>query len=60
MANFEWPPLESNPDIFTDYLRKVGLPQEWAINEVYGLDDELLAFVPQPTRKPIAISLSQP
>lgn len=49
MANFEWPPLESNPDIFTDYLRKVGLPQEWGINEVYGLDDELLAFVPQPT-----------
>lgn len=52
MANFEWPPLESNPEIFTTYLRQIGLPSDWGICEVYGLDDDLLAFVPQPTRKP--------
>lgn len=47
--NFSWPPLESNPDVFTEYLRKIGLPQPFAIGEVFGFDEDLLAFLPQPT-----------
>ena len=46
--NFHWPPLESNPEIFTEYMHKIGLSKEWAIGEVFGFDEELLAFLPQP------------
>lgn len=45
---FHWPPLESDPEIFTNYLRSVGLSDEWQISEVFSLDAEMLAFVPQP------------
>ena len=44
-SNFDWPPLESSPEIFTEYLHKVGLPQEWVISELFGFDEELMAFV---------------
>lgn len=44
--NFEWPPLESNPEIFTEYMHKMGLPEQWAISEVYGFEEDLLAMVP--------------
>ena len=45
---FKWPPLESNPEIFTKYMHNIGLPNTWAIGEVFGFDEELLAFLPQP------------
>ena len=45
---FNWPPLESNPEIFTEYMRECGLPSNWAFGEVFGFDEELLAFLPQP------------
>ena len=49
MANtFEWPPLESSPEIFTEYMTKMGLPAQWGFSEVFGFDDELLGMVPQP------------
>ena len=44
----QWPALESNPEIFTDYLRKVGLPENYIISEVYGFDEELLQMLPNP------------
>ena len=44
---FAWPPLESNPEIFTEYMHAVGMKKEWAIGEVFGFDEELLAFLPQ-------------
>lgn len=44
--NFEWPPLESNPEVFTDYMHTVGLSKDWIINECFGLDEECLSFVP--------------
>ena len=47
--DFHWPPLESNPEIFSDYLCKMGMSKEWTIGEVFGFDEELLAFIPQPT-----------
>ena len=45
---FSWPPLESNPDVFTTYLQSIGLPTTFSIGEVFGFDEELLAFIPQP------------
>lgn len=46
---FHWPPLESNPDIMTEYMHKIGVAAESeVIGEVYGFDEDLLAFVPQP------------
>ena len=45
---FEWPPLESNPEIFTQYMHNTGMSKDWAIGEVFGFDEELLAFLPQP------------
>lgn len=45
---FKWPPLESNPEVFTDYLHKIGLDPSVAVGEVFGFDEELLAFLPQP------------
>jgi hypothetical protein len=30
-APFEWPPLESNPDVFNEYMWSVGMPNTWCI-----------------------------
>lgn len=43
---FQWPPLESNPQIFSDYMHSMGMPHHWAFSEVLGFDDDLLAFIP--------------
>lgn len=43
-----WLPLESNPQVFTEFGHSVGLPQNWGWHDVYGLDEGLLAMVPQP------------
>jgi ubiquitin carboxyl-terminal hydrolase L3 len=47
-TTFEWPPLESNPEVFTKYLHDLGMSDKWGIGEVYGFDEDLLAFLPQP------------
>ncbi|PWA84457.1 Peptidase C12, ubiquitin carboxyl-terminal hydrolase 1 [Artemisia annua] len=44
-----WLPLEANPDVMNQFLWGLGLPPgEAECNDVYGLDEELLAMVPQP------------
>ena len=43
-----WIPLESNPEVMTKLLHKVGVPKEWCIVDVYGLEPDLLALVPKP------------
>eukprot|EP00354_Favella_ehrenbergii_P011262 CAMPEP_0170455272 /NCGR_PEP_ID=MMETSP0123-20130129/3292_1 /TAXON_ID=182087 /ORGANISM="Favella ehrenbergii, Strain Fehren 1" /LENGTH=121 /DNA_ID=CAMNT_0010718355 /DNA_START=36 /DNA_END=401 /DNA_ORIENTATION=- len=45
---FNWPPLESNPDIFANYMHSAGLPARWTFGEIYGFEEDLLAFIPQP------------
>ncbi|KAF0689792.1 Aste57867_18780 [Aphanomyces stellatus] len=47
-ADFRWPPLESNPEIFTEYLYQLGLPSDWSVGEIFGLDEDSLAIVPRP------------
>ena len=43
-----WLPLESNPEMMTGFLRRLGLPLAFGFHDVYGLDAELLAMVPEP------------
>ena len=45
---FNWPALESNPEVFTNYMHSIGMSDQWAIGEVFGFDEDLLAFLPQP------------
>lgn len=51
---FDWPPLESNPDVFTDFLENIGVPNDWVVYQCFGLDDDCLQFVPQPVVAVIA------
>ena len=51
---FEWPPLESDPEIFTKYLYQLGMSDEWKVAEIFGLDEDCLGFVPQPCLAAIA------
>ena len=51
---FNWPPLESDPSIFQDYMRAIGLPEPYGFAELFGMDEELLAMVPQPVDAVIA------
>ena len=44
-----WLPIESNPEVMNKFLHRCGLPSDqWAITDVYGLDEDLLATLPQP------------
>ncbi|CAD7933979.1 unnamed protein product [Amoebophrya sp. A120] len=47
-ARARWPALESNPETFTDFIHKLGAPQNIAIHDVFGFDPELLMMLPQP------------
>ncbi|KAK9805650.1 hypothetical protein WJX72_010011 [[Myrmecia] bisecta] len=45
----KWLPLESNPDVLNEFAAKLGFDtSQYAFCDVYGLDEELLALVPQP------------
>ena len=43
---YKWPPLESDPEIFTNYMAKMGLPPNWVFSELYGFEEDLLSFIP--------------
>lgn len=47
-SEVRWLPLESNPDVMNSFLYNLGLSQQWAVTDVFGLEPELLAMVPQP------------
>ena len=44
-----WGPLESNPETLTSYIQKLGVSNNWGFSDVFGLDEELLCMVPQPS-----------
>mmetsp|Transcript_37296 Transcript_37296/g.66778 ORF Transcript_37296/g.66778 Transcript_37296/m.66778 type:complete len:236 (-) Transcript_37296:1200-1907(-) len=44
-----WLPLESNPEVMNQFVRKLGMDTStFAFTDVFGMDEELLAMVPQP------------
>ncbi|XP_044968407.1 ubiquitin carboxyl-terminal hydrolase 3-like [Hordeum vulgare subsp. vulgare] len=44
-----WPPLESSPEVFNQFMWSLGVPRgEAEFHDVYGLDSDALAMVPQP------------
>lgn len=43
-----WVPLESNPTVLTQFMRRLGVGKGWAFADCLGLSSELLAFVAQP------------
>jgi len=47
-GDVRWVPLESNPEVLNRFMRKLGVPSDWELVDVYGLDPELLAFLPSP------------
>eukprot|EP01127_Copromyxa_protea_P017498 TRINITY_DN5339_c0_g1_i1.p1 TRINITY_DN5339_c0_g1~~TRINITY_DN5339_c0_g1_i1.p1 ORF type:complete len:227 (-),score=48.10 TRINITY_DN5339_c0_g1_i1:30-710(-) len=45
----EWLGIESNPDVLNEFATKLGLDvSKYCFGDVWGLDDELLAMLPQP------------
>ncbi|KAL0215834.1 hypothetical protein P9112_008018 [Eukaryota sp. TZLM1-RC] len=48
-----WIPLESNPSVLTSFAQRLGLPSQYQFEDIFGLDDELLAMVPQPVKAAI-------
>mmetsp|Transcript_37201 Transcript_37201/g.76247 ORF Transcript_37201/g.76247 Transcript_37201/m.76247 type:complete len:236 (+) Transcript_37201:3-710(+) len=47
-ARSQWPALESNPEVLTNFIQAIGAPSTAAFHDVFGLDEELLGMVPQP------------
>lgn len=46
-----WVPLESNPEVLTKWASQVGLSTGVVeFSDVYGLDEDVLSFVPQPVK----------
>eukprot|EP01129_Flabellula_baltica_P000748 TRINITY_DN10709_c0_g1_i1.p1 TRINITY_DN10709_c0_g1~~TRINITY_DN10709_c0_g1_i1.p1 ORF type:complete len:233 (-),score=56.39 TRINITY_DN10709_c0_g1_i1:14-688(-) len=51
-----WPPMESNPEVLNQFAAQIGLDTEkYQFGDVWGLDPELLAFVPQPVHAMILL-----
>lgn len=49
-------PLESNPEVFTKLIHKLGVSDSLEIQDVLSLDDpDLLAFVPRPAHALILV-----
>ncbi|ONK63538.1 uncharacterized protein A4U43_C07F16260 [Asparagus officinalis] len=48
-SNNRWLPLEANPDVMNQFIWGLGVPEDEAeFNDVYGLDPELLEWIPKP------------
>ncbi len=47
--SYEWPPLESDPQIFNNYFQKIGLPNNFEFDELWSLDYKEI----QPIENPV-------
>ncbi|AGO13567.1 AaceriAGL314Cp [[Ashbya] aceris (nom. inval.)] len=49
-------PLESSPEVFTDFAHALGLQSDMAFHDVYSLTDpDMLAFLPRPMKSVILL-----
>jgi len=46
--NERWAALEANPEVLTRFCHLMGVKEGWEVVDVWGLDPDLLALVPQP------------
>ena len=44
--NFNWPPLESDPEIFSKFCRILGLPSNFRFTEILSLDYKGIKEIP--------------
>ncbi|KAI1813338.1 ubiquitin C-terminal hydrolase L3 [Poronia punctata] len=42
-------PLESNPELFTELIHRLGMSKKLAFHDMYTLDDETTKYIPRPT-----------
>jgi len=47
-AEERWAALESNPEVLTNFCHQMGVTQAFQVVDVWGLDEDILGFVPQP------------
>ena len=47
-GNFQWPPLESDPEIFTEYSRKIGSSDLLTFGELFSLDYKEIQVIESP------------
>jgi ubiquitin carboxyl-terminal hydrolase L3 len=52
-----WIPLESNPEALTNFVHKIGVPDDWEVNGVFGFDRELLDMLPRPVAALILLTV---
>lgn len=50
-----WLPLESNPDVLTKYIHKLGVSSDWSLTDVIGLESEMLEWIPKPVKSIILL-----
>uniref|UniRef100_A0A914ZRI4 Ubiquitin carboxyl-terminal hydrolase n=3 Tax=Parascaris univalens TaxID=6257 RepID=A0A914ZRI4_PARUN len=48
MTKVQWLPLESNPEVITNFMHKMGVETGVECVDVLGFDDDLLALLPHP------------
>ncbi|XP_065828922.1 ubiquitin carboxyl-terminal hydrolase isozyme L3-like isoform X2 [Oscarella lobularis] len=48
MSRPHWIPLESNPEVVNKFVFGMGMKPSWQFHDVFGLDPDLLAMIPQP------------
>jgi ubiquitin carboxyl-terminal hydrolase L3 len=48
ITSVQWPALESDPEIFTNYAQKMGLKSSHTFNEIFSLDEDMLSMAQGP------------
>ncbi|GAB5366547.1 hypothetical protein AAMO2058_001152800 [Amorphochlora amoebiformis] len=48
LSQGNWLPLESNPEVLTQFASRVGLPKDFEFVDMYGVDETSASWVPQP------------
>ena len=48
VANERWAALEANPEVMTKLCDQLGVSPMFEVVDIWGLDPDMLAFVPQP------------